>query len=89
MSKKETLDKLEEKKVKLITYKKKNQVPNTSEKKQILKKRYKVENVFATLKSYKRILLRHEKKSDNYLEFIYLGCIFQSQRIFLETNIFN
>jgi hypothetical protein len=43
--------------------------------KKLLKKRIKVEHFFARLKQYKRICLRYDKYSINYLNYIYLACI--------------
>lgn len=39
------------------------------------KRRWKVERLFAWLKRYRRISLRWERKAENYLAFLHLGCI--------------
>jgi len=41
----------------------------------VLKERYKVENMFAKIKSYNRIHIRRDKTISSYLGFVYLGCI--------------
>ena len=88
ISKNETKQELKEMGVELLTYKRKTQkIQNTEEEKQKLSKRFKVENVFSTLKSYKRIFLRYDKKIKNYMEFIYLGCILSTNKIFQQINI--
>ena len=38
------------------------------------KKRWKVERLFAWLKQFRRINTRWERKADNYLGFVLLGC---------------
>ena len=39
------------------------------------KKRWKVERLFAWLKRYRRICTRWERKAENFLAFLHLGCI--------------
>jgi transposase len=39
------------------------------------KKRWKVERLFAWLKRYRRICTRWERKAENFLSFLHLGCI--------------
>jgi transposase len=39
------------------------------------KRRWKVERLFAWLKRYRRICTRWERKADNFLAFLHLGCI--------------
>ena len=39
------------------------------------RKRWKVERLFAWLQNYRRILVRFERKLENYLGFVQLGCI--------------
>jgi hypothetical protein len=64
--------------VTLITPKRKNQNEKTSkyDKKQ-LKDRYKIENVFATVKAYHRVNVRHETKLNNYLSFVYMSFLIE------------
>jgi transposase len=38
------------------------------------RRRWKVERLFAWLKQFRRIATRWERKSDNYLGFLHLGC---------------
>ena len=62
------------KKVKIIYPKRKNQKKkNTKKEKKVLSKRHKVENFFASLKKYNRIVLRRDHKIDNYMSFTYMG----------------
>lgn len=39
------------------------------------KRRWKVERLFAWLKRYRRINTRWDRKAENYLGFLHLGCI--------------
>lgn len=47
----------------------------TTEEKIKLKKRHKVENIFSTLKSFKRIAVRYDKKIINYNNFVFLASL--------------
>ena len=63
-------------KVKMIHPKKKNQkTKNTNKEKKILSKRHKIENFFALLKKYNRVVLRSERKIVNYMSFVYIGLL--------------
>lgn len=80
--KNKTKNKLLSKNINLITYKKKNQIKQNTEKEiMLLKTRYKVENVFSNLKSNIRIFLRYEKNIKNYMSFIFFSCILSTQTI--------
>lgn len=58
----------------LIAVKRKNQnVQNTVIEKQILKKRYKIENLFAKIKQFNRVHIRRDKLIVSYLGFVYLA----------------
>ena len=46
-----------------------------AEEKNLLKKRIKIEHTNAYLKQYKRIAIRYDKYTTNYINFIYLACI--------------
>jgi len=62
------------KKIKMIYPKRKNQKKkNTKKEKNILSKRHKIENFFASLKKYNRIVLRRDHKINNYMSFTYMG----------------
>ena len=62
------------KKIKMIYPKRKNQKKrNTKKEKKVLSKRHKIENFFASLKKYNRIVLRRDHKIDNYMSFTYMG----------------
>ena len=39
------------------------------------RRRWKIERLFAWLQNFRRILTRHERKAENYLGFVQLGCI--------------
>ena len=39
------------------------------------RRRWKIERLFAWLQNFRRILTRHERKTQNYLGFVQLGCI--------------
>lgn len=69
---------------KLITPKNKRNCKNikliiknklTNENKKLLKNRINVEHTFSKLKQYKRLSMRYDKYSINYLNFVYLACI--------------
>jgi hypothetical protein len=64
--------------VTLITPKRKNQKEKTTnyDKKQ-LRDRYKVENLFATIKAYNRVNVRHETKLNTYLSFVYMSFLIE------------
>lgn len=60
--------------VNLIAVKRKNQhVQNTVVEKQILKRRYKIENLFAKIKRFNRVHVRRDKLIVSYLGFVYLA----------------
>jgi transposase len=40
-----------------------------------VKRRWKVERLFAWLQNYRRVITRHERHAENFLGFLYLGCI--------------
>lgn len=63
-------------KVRIIHPKRKNQkTKNTKSEKKILSKRHKIENFFAMLKKYNRLILRHERKIVHYMSFVYIGLL--------------
>ncbi|MDQ3714215.1 MAG: transposase, partial [Acidobacteriota bacterium] len=39
------------------------------------KRRWKIERLFAWLQNFRRIFVRYEYHSDNYLGFVHLACI--------------
>jgi transposase len=39
------------------------------------RRRWKVERLFAWLQNYRRLIVRHDYKIENFLGFVYLGCI--------------
>ena len=68
--------KLGHKKISIITPKRKNQkIQNTKIEKELLKDRYKIENLFAHIKTFNRIYLRKDKKIKNYMSFVYMGLL--------------
>lgn len=46
------------------------------------KRRWKVERLFAWLKRFRRIAIRYERKSENFLGFLHLACILLLTRRF-------
>ena len=63
-------------KLNTITPKKKNQhIKNTHKEKKLLKNRHIIENLFATIKSNNRLMLRKDKKLNNYLSFLYMNML--------------
>ena len=76
------------KKVTLITPKRINQKEKTSHSdKKKLKKRYKIENLFATIKANNRINIRHETKLNNYLSFVYISFFIEHIKHYLNRKI--
>jgi len=60
--------------VNLIAVKRKNQIAqNTDEETLILKKRYKIENLFAKIKVFNRVHIRRDKLIASYMGFVYLA----------------
>ena len=39
------------------------------------KRRWKIERLFAWLQSFRRLVVRYERKAENFLGFVHLGCI--------------
>jgi len=71
--------------VRMIHPKKKNQKrKNTKREKKLLSKRHKIENFFALLKKYNRIMLRYERKIVHYMSFVYIGLL-----DFMARNLIN
>ena len=63
-------------KLNTITPKRKNQhIKNTHKEKKLLKNRHIIENLFATIKSNNRLMLRKDKKLNNYLSFLYMNML--------------
>ena len=69
-------DKIINDNVKIVTPKRINQLKkNTQTEKDLLKKRYKVENWFARLKNFNRVMVRRDKLITTFMGFVYIGCI--------------
>ncbi|GAB3200660.1 IS5 family transposase [Pontibacter aydingkolensis] len=71
-------EKLREKGVELIAPHRKNRVKKKTQdgrKLRRYKKRWKVERFFAWLFNFRRTLVRHEHKAENYLAFVLLACM--------------
>ena len=67
---------LEEYNAKLIHSMRSNQTEkNTDEEEEVLSVRYKVENMFSGIKVFNRIHVRRDKLINNYMGFVFLGCI--------------
>lgn len=39
------------------------------------KKRWKIERLFAWLHNFRRLVIRYERRDENYLGFVQLGCV--------------
>lgn len=46
------------------------------------RRRWKIERLFAWLGNYRRLLIRHERRVENYLGFVHLGCLMILLRTF-------
>ena len=69
-------DKIINNNVKVVTPKRINQlIRNTQNEKDLLKNRYKVENWFARLKNFNRVMVRRDKLITTFMGFVYIGCI--------------
>ena len=51
-----------------------------------LKKRYKIENLFATLKQFKKIQLRYETKIKSFMAFLKIAILFIGYRVLLKES---
>ena len=67
--------------VNLLTYKKKNQVPNTNNEMEILKERIYSENALGKIKKNERIMTRKDHKIKNYMSFVFLGSLINNLKI--------
>ena len=67
--------------INLITYKKKNQVPNTKINLEILKERIYSENAFAKIKKNERILTRKDHNIKNYMSFVFIGSLINNLKV--------
>jgi hypothetical protein len=74
------------KKINLITYKRKNQKMNLDNEENKLKKRIYVENAIGLIKKNERILTRKDHKIKNYMGFVYLGCLLNNLKILNAIN---
>ena len=69
-------DKIINDNVKIVTPKRINQLKkNKQTENDLLKKRYKVENWFARLKNFNRVMVRRDKLITTFMGFVYIGCI--------------
>jgi hypothetical protein len=79
---------IENQKVNIITPKRKNQYKkNTKKQVKKLRKRYKIENVFSTLKSNNRIRVRMETKLSTFFSFLYLSILEVYKNFIYKNNI--
>ena len=63
------------KEIKLLTHKKKNQIKNDEETNNILKERIYVENTIGIIKKNERVMTRKDHKIKNYMSFVYLASL--------------
>ena len=74
--------------INLTTPKRKNQKIKTSKPaKKKLKERYKIENLFATIKANERINVRHERKLINYLSFVYTSFLIEHIKHYIKRGV--
>jgi hypothetical protein len=69
------------KKINMVTYKKKNQKLNSDEDQNKLKKRIYVENAIGLLKKNERIMTRKDHNIISYMGFVYLGSLINNIKI--------
>ena len=48
---------------------------------EILRKRYKVENMFANIKVFNRVHVRRDKSISSYMGFVHIACIIKFGKI--------
>ena len=61
----------------IAPHRRKRKKPNTQDRRTLkrYKRRWKVERLFACLTNFRRLVVRYERKADNFLGFAQLGCI--------------
>ncbi len=61
----------------IAPHRRKRKKPNTQDGRKLrrYKRRWKVERLFAWLGNFRRLVVRYERKADNFLGFAQLGCI--------------
>ena len=66
-----------ERNIELIAPKRRTKSPRKQDGRSLrrYKRRWKVERLFAWLKRYRRLAVRYERKAQNFLGFLHLGCI--------------
>ena len=68
-------------KINLLTYKKKNQIPNTNNEKIALKERIYSENAIGIIKKNERIMTRKDHNIKNYMSFVFLGSLINNLKV--------
>jgi len=74
------------KKINLVTYKRKNQKLNDDNTNKKLKKRIYVENVIGLIKKNERIMTRKDHKISSFMSFVYLGSLINNLKIINKIN---
>ena len=69
------------KKVELLTYKKKNQTPNSKNDIEILKERIYSENAISRIKKSERVMTRKDHKIKNYMSFVFLSSLINNLKV--------
>ena len=61
----------------IAPHRRRRQKPKTQDGRKLrrYKRRWKVERLFAWLGNFRRLVVRHEHKVNNFLSFVHLGCI--------------
>ena len=69
---------LEERSIEMIAMPRKNRKkPKTQDGRKLRRytRRWKVERLFAWLSNFRRLVVRYERRAENFLGFVHLGCI--------------
>jgi transposase len=61
----------------IAPHRRRRQKPKTQDGRKLrrYKRRWKVERLFAWLGNFRRLVVRYERRADNFLGFVHLGCI--------------
>lgn len=75
------------KKVELLTYKKKNQTPNSKNDIEILKERIYSENAISRIKKSERVMTRKDHKIKNYMSFVFLSSLINNLKVIKRVKV--
>ena len=77
------------KKVELLTYKKKNQTPNSMNNIEIIKERIYSENAISRIKKSERVMTRKDHKIKNYMSFVFLSSLINNLKVIKKIKNFS